>query len=72
MLSDELQKNGIRVVSGGTDTHVLLADMTDIGINGKIAQNVLDEVGITCNKNTIPFEKLSPLLRAVSVLVLPR
>lgn len=62
VLSDELQKNGIRVVSGGTDTHVLLADMTDIGINGKIAQNVLDEVGITCNKNTIPFEKLSPFV----------
>lgn len=62
VLSDELQKNGIHVVSGGTDTHVLLADMTDIGINGKIAQNVLDEVGITCNKNTIPFEKLSPFV----------
>ena len=62
VLSDELQKNGIRVVSGGTDTHVLLADMTAIGITGKIAQNVLDEVGITCNKNTIPFEKLSPFV----------
>lgn len=62
VLSDELQKNGIRVVSGGTDTHVLLADLTGIGITGKIAQNVLDEVGITCNKNTIPFEKLSPFV----------
>lgn len=62
VLSDELQKNGIRVVSGGTDTHVLLADMTQIGITGKIAQNVLDEVGITCNKNTIPFETLSPFV----------
>lgn len=62
VLSDELQKNGIRVVSGGTDTHVLLADLTGIGITGKIAQNVLDEVGITCNKNTIPFETLSPFV----------
>ncbi len=62
VLSDELQKNGIRVVSGGTDTHVLLADLTGIGITGKIAQSVLDDVGITCNKNTIPFEKLSPFV----------
>ncbi len=62
VLSDELQKNGIRVVSGGTDTHVLLADVTKLGITGKIAQTVLDEVGITCNKNTIPFEKLSPFV----------
>ncbi len=62
VLSDELRKNGIRVVSGGTDTHVLLADVTKLGITGKIAQTVLDEVGITCNKNTIPFEKLSPFV----------
>ncbi len=62
ILSDELRKNGIRVVSGGTDTHVLLADVTKLGITGKIAQTVLDEVGITCNKNTIPFEKLSPFV----------
>ncbi len=62
VLSDELQKNGIRVVSGGTDTHVLLANVTKLGITGKIAQTVLDEVGITCNKNTIPFEKLSPFV----------
>lgn len=58
-LSDTLQKNGIRVVSGGTDTHVLLADLTSLGITGKEAQNILDEIGITCNKNTIPFETLS-------------
>jgi glycine hydroxymethyltransferase len=61
-LSDELMKQGIRVVSGGTDTHVLLADLTGIGITGKVAQSVLDEVGITCNKNTIPFETLSPFV----------
>lgn len=62
VLSDELQKQGIRVVSGGTDTHVLLADMKAIGITGKVAQNVLDEIGITANRNTIPFETLSPFI----------
>lgn len=62
ILSDELQKQGIRVVSGGTDTHVLLADMKAIGITGKVAQNVLDEIGITANRNTIPFETLSPFV----------
>lgn len=62
VLSDELQKQGIRVVSGGTDTHVLLADMKAIGNTGKVAQNVLDEIGITANRNTIPFETLSPFV----------
>lgn len=62
VLSNELQKQGIRVVSGGTDTHVLLADMKAIGITGKVAQNVLDEIGITANRNTIPFETLSPFV----------
>lgn len=62
VLSDELQKQGIRVVSGGTDTHVLLADMKAIDITGKVAQNVLDEIGITANRNTIPFETLSPFV----------
>lgn len=62
VLSDELQKQGIRVVSGGTDIHVLLADMKAIGITGKVAQNVLDEIGITANRNTIPFETLSPFV----------
>lgn len=62
VLSGELQKQGIRVVSGGTDTHVLLADMKAIGITGKVAQNVLDEIGITANRNTIPFETLSPFV----------
>lgn len=62
VLSDELQKRGIRVISGGTDTHVLLADMKAIGITGKVAQTVLDEIGITANRNTIPFETLSPFI----------
>lgn len=62
VLSDELQNRGVRVISGGTDTHVLLADMKAIGITGKTAQTVLDEIGITANKNTIPFETLSPFV----------
>lgn len=61
-LSDQLQKRGVRVVFGGTDTHVLLADVKVLGITGKVAQNVLDEIGITANKNTIPFETLSPFI----------
>ena len=62
VLSDELQRQGIRVISGGTDTHVLLADMKAIGITGKVAQTALDEIGITANRNTIPFETLSPFV----------
>lgn len=49
-----------RVISGGTDNHLLLVEVTDFGINGKQAETVLDSVGITVNKNTIPFETLSP------------
>lgn len=61
-LAGRLMKNGLRIVSGGTDTHVMLVDVKALGITGKIAQNVLDQVGITCNKNTIPFETLSPFV----------
>ena len=71
-LSDRLIANGIRVVSGGTDTHVLLADMKELGINGKIAQFALDDVGITCNRNTIPFETLSPFTTSGIRLGTPR
>ena len=62
VLSDELQKQGIRVVSGGTDTHVLLADINAIGITVIVAQNVLHELVMTANRNTIPFETLSPFV----------
>lgn len=61
-LSDQLQKRGVRIVSGGTDTHVLLADVKSLGVTGKEAQNMLDDIGITANKNTIPFETLSPFI----------
>ena len=55
-------KDGFRIVSGGTDNHLMLVDLTSKGITGKIAQNVLDEVNITANRNTIPFEPLSPFV----------
>lgn len=61
-LADTLQADGFRIVSGGTDNHLMLVDLTSKNITGKLAQNLLDEVGITANKNTIPFEKLSPFV----------
>ncbi|SKA12130.1 glycine hydroxymethyltransferase [Pilibacter termitis] len=51
---------GIRVISGGSDNHLLLLEVTDFGINGKEAEAILDKVNITVNKNSIPYEKLSP------------
>lgn len=61
-LAKGLTDRGFRLVSGGTDNHLLLVDLTNKNITGKLAQNVLDEVNITANKNTIPFEKLSPFV----------
>lgn len=61
-LADTLSQDGFRIVSGGTDNHLMLVDLSSKGITGKLAQNLLDEVGITANKNTIPFEKLSPFV----------
>lgn len=61
-LAKGLTDRGFRLVSGGTDNHLLLVDLTNKNVTGKIAQNVLDEVNITANKNTIPFEKLSPFV----------
>ena len=61
-LADELIRLGYRIVSGGTDTHVMLVDLTNKEIAGKDAQNILDEVNITANRNTIPFEPRSPFI----------
>lgn len=49
-----------RVVSGASENHLFLVDVTQVVENGKVAQNILDDVHITLNKNSIPFEKLSP------------
>jgi glycine hydroxymethyltransferase len=59
-LADGLGRNGFRLVSGGTDNHLMLVDVGARGLTGKECQAVLDEAGITINKNTIPFETRSP------------
>ena len=61
-LADELTKLGYRIVSGGTDTHVMLVDLTNKDVTGKEAQTLLDEVNITAKRNTIPFEPRSPFV----------
>jgi glycine hydroxymethyltransferase len=61
-LADELGKRGLRLVSGGTDTHLMLADLTPLNITGKAAQEALDAVGIVANKNMIPFDKQKPMV----------
>ena len=61
-LAETLQQEGFTIVSGGTDTHVLLVDLRTVGLTGKVAEHLLDEVGITCNKNTIPFDPESPFV----------
>ena len=61
-LVNALQQEGFTIVSGGTDTHVLLVDLRTVGLTGKVAEHILDEVGITCNKNTIPFDPESPFV----------
>ncbi len=60
MLASELTAKGFDLVSGGTETHLLLVDLTNKGVTGKIAQQALDEVGITLNKNTVPNDPRSP------------
>lgn len=57
-----LIKEGFRLVSGGTDNHLVLVDVRGQGLTGKEAEHLLDEVGITCNKNTIPFDPASPFV----------
>lgn len=62
VLEEELKAYGFRIVSGGTDNHLLLIDLTNKDITGKDAEKLLDSVGITVNKNTIPFETRSPFI----------
>jgi glycine hydroxymethyltransferase len=59
-LADGMKRNGYRLVSGGTDNHLMLVDVGAKGVTGKDSQIALDEAGITVNKNTIPFETRSP------------
>lgn len=60
-LAEELKKRGFKLVSDGTDTHLILADLTNKNVPGKLAQERLDEVGITLNKNTVPGDPRSPM-----------
>ncbi|GEN32073.1 glycine hydroxymethyltransferase [Cerasibacillus quisquiliarum] len=62
VLGEALVEKGIRIVSGGTDNHLLLLDVTPLHLTGKVAEEVLDEIGITTNKNTIPFDTESPFV----------
>lgn len=61
-LAESLEKGGLRIVSGGTDNHLVLVDVKTFGLTGKAAEEALDEVGITVNKNTIPFDEASPFV----------
>ncbi len=61
-LGESLEKEGLTLVSGGTDNHLLLIDVRSAGLTGKTAEKVLDDIGITVNKNTIPFDPESPFV----------
>lgn len=61
-LADELKRNGFKLVTGGTENHLLLLDLSESAVTGKAAEIALDEAGITVNKNTVPNEKRSPFV----------
>lgn len=61
-MADRFTANGVKLVSGGTDNHLMLLDLTDEGVTGKELEKMLDEVNITVNKNAIPFDKQSPFV----------
>ncbi|RKL68444.1 serine hydroxymethyltransferase [Salipaludibacillus neizhouensis] len=61
-LAASLQENGIDIVSGGTDNHIVLLDLRGLSLTGKVAEETMDKVGITTNKNTIPFDPESPFV----------
>ncbi len=60
-LADALMSAGARLVSGGTENHLMLVDVTTLGSTGKIAETTLDHCGITCNKNMIPYDERKPM-----------
>ena len=62
VMAERFKKNGIRLVSGGTDNHLMLLDLRSTGVTGKELESMLDKVHITVNKNTIPFETASPFV----------
>jgi glycine hydroxymethyltransferase len=62
VLAEGLAAEGLNIISGGTDTHLMLVDLRPINMTGKVAQHLLDEVGVTVNKNAIPFDTTSPFI----------
>ena len=61
-LSKTLEEKGINIVSGGTDSHVILCDLRPLALTGKISEESLDRAGITCNKNAVPFDEEKPFI----------
>src|SRR5581483_6342009 len=61
-MADEFVRNGLRLVGGGTDTHLMLVDVSVKGLTGKAVEAYLDEIGITVNKNAIPFDQQKPMV----------
>jgi glycine hydroxymethyltransferase len=61
-LADELMSRGYKIISGGTDNHLMLIDLRNKGVSGKVAEEALDEASITCNKNSVPNDDKSPLV----------
>ena len=61
-MADEFTRAGLRLVAGGTDTHLMLVDVSVKGLTGKAVEAYLDEIGITVNKNAIPFDKQKPMV----------
>jgi glycine hydroxymethyltransferase len=61
-LAKHLKENGVQLVSDGTDNHLILIDVRNLNLTGKVAERLLDEVGVTCNKNAIPFDPESPFV----------
>ena len=60
-LAQSLAAGGVKLVSGGTDNHLMLVDVTPLGLGGKLAEEALDRCGITCNKNMIPYDERKPM-----------
>jgi glycine hydroxymethyltransferase len=61
-MGDELQRAGVRLVAGGTDTHLLLVDLSPKQLTGKAVETYLDEIHVTVNKNAIPFDQQKPMV----------
>jgi glycine hydroxymethyltransferase len=62
LMADEFVRNGLRLVAGGTDTHLMLVDVSVKGLTGKAVETYLDEIGITVNKNAIPYDQQKPMV----------